>query len=81
MTLKDKQGNFIEAGSNIWTSPEINPETQQPLTIVAHEGIVYLESPTISKLYVQQKNSVCSFEVPDLSQKSGLIDLGELVCE
>ncbi|MDK1685188.1 MULTISPECIES: fimbria/pilus outer membrane usher protein [Acinetobacter Taxon 24] len=81
MILKDKRGDFIEAGSNIWTSPEINTETQQPLTIVAHEGIVYLESPKNSKLYVQQKNSVCSFEVPDLSQKNGLIDLGELVCE
>ncbi|MCG2607608.1 fimbria/pilus outer membrane usher protein [Acinetobacter sp. SM34] len=81
MTLKDKQGQFIEAGSNVWASDDMNSETQQPLTIVAHEGIVYLESPTVSKLYIQQKNSVCHVELPDLSQKSGLIDLGELLCQ
>lgn len=79
--IKQKDGSLIEAGANVWASPDIESSTAEPLTIVAHDGMIYMENPKATKFFVQQKDQICSFEIKNLSTQKGLIDLGELLCE
>lgn len=79
--IKQKDGSVIEAGSNVWTDPNIQSSTADPLTIVAHDGMIYIENPKVTKFFVQQKDQMCSFEIKSLDTQKGLIDLGELLCK
>lgn len=79
--IKRKDGSVIEAGSNVWADPNIQSSTVDPLTIVAHDGMIYIENPKVTKFFVEQEGQMCSFEIKSLGKQRGLIDLGELLCE
>lgn len=79
--IKQADGNFIKAGTNVWTTEDFDLEDTGPLTIVAHDGMIYIENPKVNKFYLKQNDQICSFEIKDLSDQKGIIDLGELICE
>ncbi|MCT8090495.1 fimbrial biogenesis outer membrane usher protein [Acinetobacter sp. T_3_1] len=79
--IKQANGNFIKAGTNVWATEDFNLEDTGPLTIVAHDGMIYIENPKANKFYLKQNDQICSFEIKDLSDQKGIIDLGELICE
>lgn len=43
--------------------------------------MIYIENPKANKFYLKQNDQICSFEIKDLSDQKGIIDLGELICE
>ena len=79
--IKQADGNFIKAGTNVWATEDFDLEDTGPLTIVAHDGMIYIENPKANKFYLKQNDQICSFEIKDLSDQKGIIDLGELICE
>lgn len=79
--IKQKDGSVIEAGSNVWASPDLKSSIPEPLTVVAHDGMIYMENPKVTKFFVEQKDKMCSFEINGLDTQKGLIDLGDLLCE
>lgn len=79
--IKQADGNFIKAGTNVWATQDFDLEDTRPLTIVAHDGMIYIENPKANKFYLKQNDQICSFEIKDLSDQKGIIDLGELICE
>lgn len=77
--LKDGAGQPLPVGSDVWWGDA--PAGAPPLTVVGHEGIVYLENPAPgATIQAQTPAGRCRATLPALPSPSGLLDLGELAC-
>lgn len=78
LSLRDENGQPLRAGSPVWLGVAgSNP----PLTVVGHDGMVYLQDPPArSTLTVQANDKTCVATLPDLPQPQGRMDLGNVTC-
>ncbi len=75
----DDQGENLAVGKSVW---DIQPSIQQPpKTIVAHDGIVYLDDVKNNKLYIGDELKQCQVNLPEVSTLEGFSDLGRVVCQ
>ena len=75
----DDQGENLAVGKSVW---DIQPSIQQPpKTIVAHDGIVYLDDVKNNKLYIGDELKQCQVNLPEISTLEGFSDLGRVVCQ
>lgn len=75
----DSQGKNLSVGTSVWQE---NPTPQQqPTTIVAHEGMVYLDNVKNNTLYIGDQLNQCRVKLPDIETLNGYSDLGEIVCQ
>ena len=75
----DSQGKNLSVGTSVWQE---NPTPkQQPTTIVAHEGMVYLDNVKNNTLYIGDQLKQCRVKLPDLETLNGYSDLGQIVCQ
>ncbi|MFV5514995.1 fimbria/pilus outer membrane usher protein [Acinetobacter gerneri] len=80
-TAHDLNGQELAMGSAVWNQEQSPAENQPAQTIVAREGLIYLENPKSSHLFVEHNGDYCQIDLPDLSQQFGYIDLGNLICK
>ncbi len=79
--VQDKNGQLITMGSRVWNQDKQPQENQVENTIVAREGLVYLDDIQYSSIYIEQNDQYCQVKLPDLSHRFGYIDLGNLTCQ
>ncbi|OTG80324.1 fimbria/pilus outer membrane usher protein [Acinetobacter sp. ANC 4648] len=79
LQVVDYMGQNLAVGKAVW---DTEPTMQQPAkTIVAHDGMVYLDDVKNNKLYIGDQLSQCQVNLPDISALKGFSDLGKLVCQ
>lgn len=71
----DQQGTDIPVGSLVWVGDS------EPITIVAHDGIVYLDDVKNNAIYIGNKLKHCQVNLPDIETLDGYSDLGKIVCQ
>ena len=76
----DQNNTALLMGSRVWNQDQKPTETDKETTIVARDGIVYLENPKATSIYIEHDQKLCQLTLPELTKKSGLIDLGSLKC-
>lgn len=81
MQVVDQQGQNLAVGSLVWDSLSAMQQQQSPKTIVAHDGIVYLDDVQTNHLYIGQHNTQCQVNLPDISKLEGFKDLGPVICQ
>lgn len=77
----DPQNQPLKMGSQVWvqqTAPNLNDPEQ---TIVGRDGIIYLENPASTHVFVNQNGHLCQIDLPDFSTQYGYLDLGDLKCK
>lgn len=74
-----KDQTVLETGSSVWITPPKDQEKE--VTIVGRDGMVYLENPTTSVIYIQNKENICKVNLPDIKNQYGFIDLGIQICQ
>lgn len=82
LVLRNEKGGLLPAGSEVRISSdgEMQPGATRD-TVVGFDGMVYLQDPVGgATLRVRTASSECQATLPDLSDKTGLLDLGEMVC-
>ncbi|WP_162564727.1 fimbria/pilus outer membrane usher protein [Acinetobacter baumannii] len=75
----NSQGDNITVGTPVWS--EKPTDQTQPMTIVAHEGMIYLDNVTSNTLYIGNQPTQCRIELPDIKTLSGYSDLGKILCQ
>ena len=81
MNVVDASGKIFPLGSRVWNQNNPPLEGQKETTIVARDGLVYLESPTSPHIYIELNGQYCHLTLPDLKDRYGFIDLGNLTCQ
>lgn len=79
LQVVDLQGNNLSVGTSVWQ--EKPNEQLQPMTIVAHDGMVYLDNVKNNTLYIGDQLKQCRVKLPDLETLNGYSDLGQIVCQ
>jgi outer membrane usher protein len=77
----DEQNQPLKMGSRVWvqqTAPHLESVEH---TIVGRDGMIYLENPAASTVFVEQMGRVCRMDLPDFSAQYGFLDLGNLTCQ
>ena len=77
----DELGQVFPMGSRVWNQDQRPNEESKELTIVARDGLVYLENPTSSNIYIENNAQICQLKLPDFKDQFGFIDLGNLTCQ
>ncbi|MEG0486632.1 MAG: fimbria/pilus outer membrane usher protein [Acinetobacter sp.] len=76
----DQNNAALVMGSRVWNQDQKPTTKDLETTIVARDGIVYLENPKNSPIYIEQNQAICQLTLPELTKDSGFIDLGSLKC-
>lgn len=71
----DQQGNNLPVGALVWV------DKSEPITIVAHEGIVYLDDVKNDAIYIGNELKQCQVKLPHIETLNGYSDLGKIVCQ
>ncbi len=79
-SVLDQDQKPLLMGSRVWNQDQPPTDHDKETTIVARDGIVYLENPKSSTLYIEQQQKICQVKLPAFTQESGFIDLGSLKC-
>lgn len=80
LQVMDHQGQNLAVGQSVWDKVPTTPQ-QLPVTIVAHDGIVYLDDVKSNKLYIGDQHGYCQVNLPDISTLKGFSDLGRVICQ
>jgi len=81
LVLRDAAGDLLPAGSEVRVSGEAMQHGATRDTVVGFDGVVYLQDPVSGAvLSVSTGQAQCQATLPDLSDKTGLLELGEVVC-
>lgn len=79
--LRGANGGWLPAGSPVWVDAPGAPATAAALTVVGHDGAVYLQDPPDgARLRVRSGGQECTAVLPTATVREGRIDLGELSC-
>lgn len=76
----DEQNQPLKMGSPVWIQQAIPQLDAVELTIVGRDGMIYVENPAVSSVFVNQDGKLCRIELPDFSMQYGYLDLGDLKC-
>ena len=77
----DEQNKPLKMGSPVWvqkTAPNLDDVEH---TIVGRDGVIYLENPAVSQMFINQDGKLCRLDLPDFSTQYGYLDLGSLKCQ
>ena len=80
-TLLNNLGQIFPMGSRVWNQDQLPTSESKELTIVARDGLVYLENPVSSNIYIENEGQYCQLKLLDLKDQFGFIDLGNQTCE
>ncbi|MEI2415570.1 fimbria/pilus outer membrane usher protein [Orrella sp. JC864] len=81
LVLRDTQGGLLPAGSEVRVSGDGMLPGATTETVVGFDGMVYLQDPVGgARLQVRTADAQCQARLPDLAEKTGLLELGEMVC-
>ncbi len=72
--VNDQDQKPLNMGSRVWNQDHQPTDDDIETTIVARDGIVYLENPNTSTIYIEQQQKYCQVTLPALTQVSGFID-------
>lgn len=79
LQVVDQNGENLSTGTPVW---DIIPTVEHaPLTIVAHDGIVYLDDVKSNVLYMGDPLQPCRVQLPELERLEGFSDLGRVICQ
>jgi len=82
LILRDGPGTLLPAGSEVHVVGDKMQSGATLDTVVGFDGVVYLQNPVSgATLSVSTAQSRCQATLPDLTERTGLVDLGELVCQ
>ena len=77
----DQEEKVLAVGSNVWDSiPDIQQKIE-PKTIVAYEGLVYLDDLKSNIIYIGDSKKYCKVSLSDIAHLNGFTDLGRIVCQ
>ena len=76
----DQEQKVLSLGSRVWNQDRLPTDDDIETTIVARDGMVYLENPKSATIYIEHQQKICQVRLPALTQTSGFIDLGSLKC-
>jgi len=80
--LRDRNGAWVPAGSAVWMDAPGLPATASALTVVGHDGMVYLQDPPMgASLRIVAPGASCVAVLPALTATQGRIDIGALTCK
>lgn len=80
LNLKDARGQWLPAGSPVWLGHETPASNTEPVTVVGHDGFVYLENPPErTTLWVSLPTGRCRVVLPALPA-AGPINLPAQTC-
>lgn len=79
LQVVDLQGQNVNVGTSVWQEEPI--QQQQPTTIVAHDGVVYIDNLKNNTLYIGNQLKQCRVILPELTTLKGFSDLGRMVCQ
>ncbi len=77
----DEQNQPLKMGSRVWVQQTAPHLENVEHTIVGRDGMIYLENPAASTVFVEQMGQVCRMDLPDFSAQYGFLDLGNLTCQ
>lgn len=79
-SVRDAAGRLAPAGSPVWRA-DADPETEPPLTVIGHDGLLYLQDPPArARLRVRVEGRFCEIILPELPRSEGFADLDDMVC-
>lgn len=77
----DIQDKAIAVGKGVWDSLSTMQEKQEPNTIVAYDGMVYLDNVKNNTIYIGDQKDFCQVHLPDTTNLKGFTDLGKIACQ
>jgi len=77
----DEQNQPLKMGSRVWVQQTAPNLDSVEYTIVGRDGMIYLENPATSTVFIEQMGRVCRMDLPDFSAQYGFLDLGNLTCK
>ncbi|MFT4020358.1 MAG: fimbria/pilus outer membrane usher protein, partial [Acinetobacter sp.] len=76
----DEQQQPISLGASVWNTDHQPQDDLPEQTIVGRDGMIFLENPKASKVYILNNDHYCKIDLPNTNTRYGFIDLGTLPC-